>query len=134
MYNERNFLALFIDLYSYNCTDIYQYITSYFHVKLNIRKRQNSSYYDEFETDVTKLHYSTTEEVYNQRLAIFRKKYINQKETMDYMNKVWLDSDFNKWQIFHNDPGYANEILFVGRPKLIICNPKLIICRPKLIM
>ena len=53
---------------------------------------------------------------------------------MDYMNKVWLDSDFNKWQIFHNDPGYANEILFVGRPKLIICNPKLIICRPKLIM
>ena len=79
----------------------------YFHVKLNMRKRLFhvlGNLYDEFETEVTKLHYSTTEEVYNQRLAIFRKKYINQKETMDYMNKVWLDSDFNKWQIFHNDP------------------------------
>ena len=24
------------------------------------------------------------------------------------MDKVWFDSVFNKWQIFCNDPGYAN--------------------------
>ena len=38
------------------------------------------------------------------------------------------------WKRINPRPGDFFEILFVGRPKLIICNPKLIICRPKLIM
>ena len=25
-----------------------------------------------------------------------------------YVLKQWLDGDFNKWQIYHNEPGYAN--------------------------
>ena len=50
----------------------------YFHVKTNIRKNLFSvlsELYDEFESNVTYFHYSTTEAKYQQRLEAFREKY-----------------------------------------------------------
>ena len=49
----------------------------YYHVKANLLKNKhlltNSDFYEEFEEDVTKLHRATTEIVYNERLAEFKK-------------------------------------------------------------
>lgn len=84
----------------------------YFHVKTNIRKNLFSvlsELYDEFESNVTYLHYSTTEAKYQQRLEAFREKYKEQKEAMQYMESQWLNGVFSQWQIFCNNPGYANK-------------------------
>lgn len=86
----------------------------YFHVKQNIRKNLSKSHilskevYNEFETDVTNLHYSNTEEEYNERLVMLRKKYSEYSAAMEYMEKQWLSGPFSNWQIFRNNPGYAN--------------------------
>jgi hypothetical protein len=69
-----------------------QVLMCYFHVKLNIRKNLLSVLK---ESDVPHLHYSTTKQIYIERLATFRKKYSHNTDAMDYMNKEWFDSPFN---------------------------------------
>jgi hypothetical protein len=61
-----------------------------------------------FDYDVTRLHYSTSEEVYIKRLEEFRFKYKKHEDVMAYMEAQWLNGVFSKWQIYCNDPGYAN--------------------------
>lgn len=85
----------------------------YYHVKANLLKNKhlltNSDFYEEFEEDVTKLHRATTEIVYNERLAEFKKKYkVSQKKMFSYFETQWLTGSFDKWQIFRNSPGFAN--------------------------
>jgi hypothetical protein len=83
----------------------------YFHVKLNLKKNKNllpADLFDEFSHDVDELHYSTSEEIYKERLDEFKEKWNEHEAMMTYMNEQWFTGVFNQWQIYLNDPGYAN--------------------------
>ena len=64
--------------------------------------------YNEFDSDLTKLHYSTSKTMYEERLSEFRDKYKEHEQVMLYMEAQWLTGSFSNWQIFCNVPGYAN--------------------------
>ncbi len=86
----------------------------YFHVKLNVRKNLKSKLgktYEEFEKDLTYLHYSSSESIYQQRLNEFRVKYEAHEEEMSYMNKVWFNSVFNNWQMFCNGLKFESVLI-----------------------
>jgi len=67
--------------------------------------------YESFQDAIYNLHVSKSESEYAERLRAFKKNYkhANTRKAYDYMTKQWIDNEkFNKWQIFHSPPGYAN--------------------------
>ena len=38
----------------------------------------------------------------------FKEKWNEHEAMMTYMNEQWFTGVFNQWQIYLNDPGYAN--------------------------
>ena len=63
--------------------------------------------YEEIILDFDTLHFTTSEKEYNKQVSIFSDKY-NESNMFQYIEKQWLNSEFNKWQIWRNDPGFAN--------------------------
>jgi len=59
---------------------------------------------------IFKIHMSKSSEEYKERVEEFKKIYKKKlyKNVYDYVTKQWIDSRFNKWQIFHSPPGYAS--------------------------
>jgi hypothetical protein len=57
------------------------------------------------------LHFSKTEEEYNKKLISFQVKYAkNHKSMYDHIYNTWINTTDHtcKWQIFRNNPGFAN--------------------------
>ena len=88
----------------------------YFHLMQNVLKNCKSMFktegeFESFQDAIYDLHISKSESEYTERLSAFKKKYehINTRKAYDYMAKQWINNEkFNKWQIFHSPPGYAN--------------------------
>ena len=84
----------------------------FYHVKANLLKHahlRDKDRYDEFEEDVNDLHFSVTEDIYKDNLRLFKSKFSeSEPEIYAYFENQWLTGNFNKWQIFRNDPGFAN--------------------------
>ena len=64
--------------------------------------------YDELISNIRKIHYSTNECQYDLNISKFRENFYNNYIVLNYMNDQWINSSFNKWQIFRNCPGMAN--------------------------
>ena len=87
----------------------------YFHLMQNVLKNCRSLFktekeFDSFNDALYELHVSRSETEYSARLVSFQEKYNNKnnRKAYDYMIKQWISSRFNKWQIFHSPPGFAN--------------------------
>ena len=84
----------------------------YFHVMYNIKKYKHLipvSKFDKLLEDVRLIHWSKNENDYQNNIEKFRQKYQKKYELMyNYINNQWLSEPFNKWQIFRNNPGFAN--------------------------
>jgi len=88
----------------------------YFHMKQNILKNCQSMFKTEEEFNILNdmiydIHISKSKAEYEDRVKKFDKFYKNKsiyKQVHKYITKQWLESRFNKWQIFHSPPGYAN--------------------------
>lgn len=91
------------------------HLMCYFHVKYNIRKCRNdslpASMYQEVMKDVTDLHNTLSigefEMLSADVLKRWRKK-PDMRAFADYFENTWLNSVFNRWQLFWTEPGKAH--------------------------
>jgi hypothetical protein len=69
----------------------------------------NEEAYQQLKQDLYEIHMSIDEEEYEEMKLEFKKFYSKKFPDMyEYINAQWFSSDFNKWQIFRNNPGFAN--------------------------
>lgn len=103
---------------SYNSTKNHlpdtKVLMCYFHDKDNIKKRLRHLLEEEvfldLKDDLSYIHMYLSESEFKEKLKSFKTKYqINYPELYDYINEQWFENVFNKWQIYQNEPGYANS-------------------------
>lgn len=81
---------------------------------IKIRKNKGkipASKYEEVMKDITRLHYSKSEALFERnKLEILAKwrRYRDLKIFTEYFNKQWLEGQFVNWQIFNTPPGFAS--------------------------
>ena len=88
----------------------------YFHVVSNIKKRYSkalgSTGWFELHGYIEKIHLSRSISEKKKQIQLFTDRYKVDEQLDDdlyeYVNKQWLEGAFNKWQIYHNEPGWAN--------------------------
>ena len=79
---EIKYLCQDADIASYNAIKRYspetEVIMCYFHVMMNVKKRKNVDipieFYDEVCQDIRRLHYSTSDKIFNKRLRSVMQK------------------------------------------------------------
>ena len=62
-------------------------------------------------SDITEMHYARNQEEYSFVFdKVFTKWYQIEeiRNFQDYFYEQWIDSKFNRWQLFHTPPGYAS--------------------------
>ena len=87
----------------------------YFNVKYNIRKCRNDSLpvsmYQEVMKDVTDLHNTLSIGEFEMLSADVLKRWRKKPDMLafaDYFENTWLNSAFNRWQLFWTEPGKAH--------------------------
>ncbi len=84
--------------------------------------------------DLTKIHYSHTDNDYKRNIAEFKTKYMKHYNACYKYCSNWFTGVWSNWQIFHNKPGKANtnsniesfnniiKKKITNRTKLTMCN------------
>jgi hypothetical protein len=88
----------------------------YFDLCQNVRKNCRAMFHSEEQLEelqdiIYNLHVAKSHPEYLERVEAFRTKYKTKRtrKVYDYMCKQWIDNHrFNKWQIYHSPPGFAN--------------------------
>ena len=84
--------------------------------RLKGEKKQNipatpDKYHQMILSDITEMHYARNQEEYSFVFdKVFTKWYQIEeiRNFQDYFYEQWINSKFNRWQIFHTAPGYAS--------------------------
>ena len=85
----------------------------YFHVISNIKKKFASKIglqaWIELHSYLSKIHMSRSVGEKKKLINQFSDRYKSESyDLWNYVNKQWFEDPFNKWQIYHNDPGLTN--------------------------
>jgi hypothetical protein len=85
----------------------------WFHVRYNIRKKRALIGQDNLSrvnNDILKLHLSQNETEFHDNWNIIKtnwSKISSLNKFLKYFTKQWINSDFNKWSIYHTPIGYC---------------------------
>lgn len=65
--------------------------------------------YETLKEDLQDIHMSLNENEFKNNVSMFNSKYDNYPDIVEYINEQWFKGIFNNWQIYHNEPGFANS-------------------------